>query len=86
MPQKKVVKTELSIIGDLVEIEKVLQELQDKVGILSGNVDSKEYHTKLLQNEKTYSDFLEKHSDYDFLYPELDDPNFNIKIAKKKRI
>ena len=67
-----------------IEIEKVLQELQDKVGILSGNVDSKEYHTKLLQNEKTYSDFLEKHSDYDFLYPELDDPNFNIKIAKKK--
>ena len=27
---------------------------------------------------------LESNKDFDFLYPDLDDPNFNIKIAKKK--
>ena len=38
----------------------------------------------LRQKEKIEFDFHSKNTDYDFLYPELNDPNFAIKIAKRK--
>ena len=37
-----------------------------------------------MKKEKLEYDYNATNSDYDFLYPELNDPNFNIKIAKRK--
>ena len=65
-------------------IENKLLELQNNMKVLSGDVDSKEYNASLNENEKLHHDFLKKNSKYDFLYPELDDPNFNVKIASRK--
>ena len=45
------------------------------------NKDSNSY---LLKKEKMEYDYNATNTDYDFLYPELNDPNFNIKIAKRK--
>jgi hypothetical protein len=54
------------------------------------NIDSsisgldKESNNYLLKKEKLEYDYNATNTDYDFLYPELNDPNFNIKIAKRK--
>ena len=37
-----------------------------------------------MKKEKLEYDYNATNTDYDFLYPELNDPNFNIKIAKRK--
>ena len=50
---------------------------------MPGNIDSKEYNDYLLNSEKLHGDYLAKNNKYDFLYPELDDPKFNEKIAKR---
>jgi len=39
---------------------------------------------KLMNVEKKNRELLEEDNEYDFLYPSLDDPNFNIKITEKK--
>ena len=39
---------------------------------------------KLLEKEKNEYDYNKLDSSYNFLYPDLNDPNFNIKIAKRK--
>jgi hypothetical protein len=59
----------------------------DKIGIPPANPESKEYNTFLFNKEKIERENLEALKDDDplgFLYPELNDPNFNIKIAKRK--
>jgi len=54
------------------------------------NIDSsisgldKDSNNYLLKKEKLEYDYNATNTDYDFLYPELNDPNFNIKIAKRK--
>ena len=37
-----------------------------------------------LQDEKQQYDYNAENTEYDFLYPEINDPNFNVKIAKRK--
>ena len=69
---------------EMSNIKKDLEALQDEIGILPGNIDSKEYNDALKKKEKLHNEYLLNNNDYDFLYPELDDPNFNIKIAKQK--
>ncbi len=65
---------------------KQIDNLQDKLGLYPGEGNEilknkfikkaeKEHHDFLIDNNKIYDEFL---------YPELDDPNFNIKIAKRK--
>ena len=54
-------------------------KLEDTIGHLPA--DSNKY---LLEKEKIENTYNEKNTDYDFLYPDLNDPNFNIKIAKRK--
>lgn len=66
------------------ELNVKLSELQNNMNMVTGDVDSKEYNTSLNANEKLHHDYLKNEPGYDFLYPELDDPNFNIKIAKRK--
>jgi hypothetical protein len=46
--------------------------------------ESKLYNDFLLKKEALQNEILEDDSEHDFLYPSLDDPNFNIKIAEKK--
>ena len=46
--------------------------------------DNKKYNEFLRNKERVEKDTIKITDDYDFLYPELDDPNFNIKLAKRK--
>jgi hypothetical protein len=41
-------------------------------------------NSELLQHEKEEYDTMKDNKEYDFLYPHLNDPNFNIKIASRK--
>ena len=67
------------------DFSKKLEVLQDEIGIYPGQENEKENQSFLFQSEKKNHDFLKENSNnYDFLYPELDDPNFNLKIAKKQ--
>jgi hypothetical protein len=59
-------------------------ELQNKMGIPPDDVDSKEYNTFMKEKELIERKNINLEDTYDFLYPELNDPNFNIKIAKRK--
>lgn len=59
-------------------------ELQNKIGIPPDDVDSKEYNTFMKEKELVERKNINLEDTYDFLYPELNDPNFNIKIAKRK--
>ena len=59
--------------------------MQNNLEIYPGDFNENEKNKFLNNVEKKHSEFLKENSNYDeFLYPELDDPNFNIKIAKQK--
>ena len=67
------------------DFTKKIEDLQNNIGINPGKDNEKENQEFLFQSEKKNHDFLkENNNNYDFLYPELDDPNFNLKIAKKQ--
>jgi hypothetical protein len=60
------------------------KELEQKIGIPENlDPESKEYNAFLFNKEKIEHESSDT-SDFDFLYPELNDPNFNAKIAKRK--
>ena len=59
-------------------------DLQNKIGIPPDDIDSKEYNTFMKEKELAERKNINLEDTYDFLYPELNDPNFNIKIAKRK--
>ena len=46
--------------------------------------ETKKYNNFVLKKEILDETIIEKNSNYNFLYPSLDDKNFNIKIAEKK--
>ena len=72
---------------NITENAKKEEELQQKIGIPENfDTDSKEYNTFLFNKEKKEHEYFESSDtkDFDFLYPELNDPNFNAKIAKRK--
>ena len=50
----------------------------------SSNIYSKKCNTQLLAFEKKQGDYLKENETNDTSYPLLDDPNFNMKITKKK--
>ena len=60
------------------------ENIQDKVGIIANDIDSKKYNKMLQEKELLERDNIKLEDTYDFLYPELDDPNFNSKISKRK--
>jgi hypothetical protein len=60
------------------------ENIQNKVGIIGNDIDSKKYNKMLQEKELLERDNIKLEDTYDFLYPELDDPNFNSKIAKRK--
>ena len=59
-------------------------ELQNSIGVVPNDMESKEGN--VFQFNKEYYEHLASNDDAnsDFLYPELNDPNFNVKIAKRK--
>ena len=59
-------------------------QLQDKIAVAPTDIESKEYNTFLFNKEIIESENLKNNDTITFLYPELNDPNFNIKIAKHK--
>ena len=60
------------------------KEMQNKIGIPPNDIDTKEYNAFIKEKELTERKNINLEDTYDFLYPELNDPNFNIKIAKRK--
>ena len=75
-----------------VELNEKQKELQEEIGIEPLDKESKEYNTFLFEKEKLEHDYNksieeskdDENKDDDELYPNLDDPNFNEKIAKHK--
>jgi hypothetical protein len=56
-----------------------------KINIFDKKIMDKENNKLILINEFKNSENLKHNSNLnEFLYPNLDDPNFNIKIAEKK--
>ena len=66
-----------------IEEEKENEDKENELGEVPDE-NTKEYNDYLLKKEKVEYDNKSSNDEYDFLYPELDDPNFNIKIAKRK--
>jgi hypothetical protein len=68
-----------------IELTAAETKLQDSVGIEPTDIDSKEHNKFLFNKEKLEYEYNKTSTDsYDFLYPDLNDPKFNEKIAKKK--
>ena len=58
------------------------KRIQDNIEL---DINDKTYNENLRENEKKEHDILEKNEDLNIdLYPNLNDPNFTLKIAKKK--
>jgi hypothetical protein len=69
---------------NIIENSEKEEEIQQKIGIPENlDTDSKEYNAFLFNKEKIEHESSDT-TEFDFLYPELNDPNFNIKIAKRK--
>lgn len=69
-------------LAQIVEINEKDKELMDKIGVaLAANEEGE--NTFLFEKEKIERENLESGA-LDFLYPDLNDPNFNIKIAQRK--
>ena len=57
----------------------------DYDNLKSHDSNDKDYNKFLLKKELVEHNYLKQHEkEYDFLYPDLNDPEFNIKIAEKK--
>jgi hypothetical protein len=67
-----------------VELSEQEAQLQDRLGDPIFDIDSPEYNEQLLNSEKIENEHAEIDDSFDFLYPELNDPNFNVKIAQRK--
>ena len=83
-PRKSVIEIQNPLENENIEepAEQAADTLINIDSSISGlNKDSNDY---LLKKEKLEYDYNATNTDYDFLYPELNDPNFNIKIAKRK--
>ena len=69
---------------DSKQIEKI-DNMQNNLDMYPGELNENENNKFLNKSEKEHHAFLKDNKIYDeFLYPELDDPKFNVKIAKQK--
>ena len=68
-----------------VELSAEEQQVQDQMDAIPENKDTVEYNKFLANREKMeYDANSNGESEFDFLYPEHDDPDFSLKIAKHK--
>jgi hypothetical protein len=85
--QKSIEGEEIQVLNEPLKITEQEEKLQSQMGIAPSNIESKEYNNFLFDKEKIENENLRDLQDAEslgFLYPELNDPNFNIKIAKRK--
>ena len=63
-----------------------IDKLQEKLGLYPGDIDEIQKNKFIRKAEDEHHDFLINNNQIydDFLYPDFDDPNFNVKIAKRK--
>ena len=59
-------------------------KLQNQIGVLPTDIDSKQGNDFLYNKERIEYNNRDVDENLDFLYPEINDPDFNIKIAKRK--
>jgi len=67
-----------------VELNPEEQIMQNSIGIEPSDIDSKEYNKYLFDKEKIEYSHSTQDNSFDFLYPDLNDPDFNAKIASRK--
>jgi len=83
LPEPKVEPSpEPKVEMDDIELTPDIQDIQNQLGIEPSDMDSKEYNQYLSKKEKLEYD--NNDDTYDFLYPQLNDPNFSTKIALRK--
>lgn len=73
---------ELEILNNIPETSSEIEESYTYGEILDSDDDDDEINDN--GNEMKNFEYNKTNDDYDFLYPDLNDPHFNIKIAKKK--
>ena len=69
---------------DNVELNDTEKELLSKLELLPGENDTNDYNKINKQNERTLYENPLINDDYNFLYPSLNDADFNAKIASRK--
>jgi len=74
-------ESEPSIKDSESSIEPFIEEIEEPA---HESLDEKEVNKLLLQKELEEYEISKINNDYDYLYPTLNDANFNIKIAKRK--
>ena len=74
-----------SSIENIPDIDNITKnELEIEQEKIEPPTESSEYNNFLLNKEVRESENLKNDESFQFLYPEINDPNFNIKIAKHK--
>ena len=69
---------------DNVELSDKEKQLLSKLELLPGDVNTIDYNKTNKQNERIMRETPSTEDDYQFLYPNLDDSDFNAKIASRK--
>ena len=69
---------------DNIELNDKEKQLLTELELLPGDVNSNDYNKINKQNERAMYNNHVLDDDYDFLYPDLNDPNFNAKISSRK--
>ena len=80
-------KGEPQVLPEPLKITEEEEGLQGQLAIAPDSIESKQYNSFLFDKEKIERENLGSLPDSEmanFLYPELNDPDFNIKIAKRK--
>ena len=67
-----------------IELNPEEQIMQNNIGIEPSDIDSKEHNKYLFDKEKIEYTHNTQDNSFDFLYPDLNDPDFNAKIASRK--
>ena len=78
---------DVQVLEEPFKLSEQEEKLQNQLGVAPTKIESKEYNSFLFNKEKLENENLRNLQDSDswtFLYPEMNDPNFNIKIAKRK--
>ena len=69
---------------DNIKLNEKEKQLLSELELLPGDVNSNDYNKINKKNEKAMYDNEVLDDGYDFLYPDLNDPNFNSKISSRK--
>ena len=71
-------------IDTQIQLDEYVQDLQNNISKEPDDIDSKEYNNYLFNKEKIEYNHSKDDNSYDFLYPDLNDPEFSKKIAIRK--